>query len=90
MTAPRPTSPATKAALQKAALDVYKAEPFLYKGKPLVRYHHRGGNLYSPESKGGGVIYPWLTRAQCRAEARAENYVPHFYRDGEPERRMPW
>ena len=47
------------------------------------RYEWRDG--YSAEGEGGGVLYPWSTRGECRAEAKADGFKAVFYRDGKRE-----
>ena len=64
------------------------------KRKPLI-YHYRGPiergsnyawrDGYSSKGKGGGVIYPWSTRRECKSEAKAMGMKAVFWRDGKPE-----
>lgn len=42
---------------------------------------------YSANGPEGGILYPWNTRAECRAVAKAEGARAVFYRDGERETR---
>lgn len=63
--------------------------------RPERIYHYRGGiergarcewrDGYSAEGEGGGVLYPWSTRGECRSEAKREGFKAVFYRNGVPE-----
>jgi hypothetical protein len=65
------------------------------KKRQSIVYHYRGGiergaryewrDGYS-ETITEGVLYPWMTRAECRRDAMARNGKAVFYRDGKPER----
>ena len=48
-----------------------------------ARYEWRDG--YSASGEGGGGLYPWATRAECRSEAKRDGFKAVFYRDGVPE-----
>jgi hypothetical protein len=40
---------------------------------------------YSETTETGGVIYPWGTRAECKAAAKREGSKAEFFRNGERE-----
>jgi hypothetical protein len=47
-----------------------------------IKYFYRGGvergmnyewkNGYSADGENGGVLYPWMTAAECRADAKLQ------------------
>lgn len=67
------------------------------KTRPERAYHYRGPiergrdrrwrDGYSAEGAGGGVLYPWLTRGECRSEAKIAGFKAVFYRNGKEEMR---
>jgi hypothetical protein len=61
--------------------------------RSTIIYHFRGGvergtgapgyvwrDGYS-ETRGNGVLYPWMTRAECRRDVIAQGGKAKFYRD---------
>lgn len=63
--------------------------------RPQRIYHFRGGvekgadykwrEGYSETWADGGIVYPWMTRAECRAHAKRSGYQAVFMRDGRRE-----
>ena len=62
-----------------------KTERYDYRGQIErgPRYEWRDG--YSRTTETGAVEYPWLTKTECRAEAKARGLRAVFYRDGKQE-----
>ena len=44
-------------------------------GKPM---HYRWFNGYSERAPDGGVLYPWMTKKECMAEARGAGFRAVF------------
>jgi len=40
---------------------------------------------YSDNGKDGGVVFPWLTRRECRTVAKHDGFKAVFYRNGKKE-----
>jgi hypothetical protein len=63
--------------------------------KPTKRYDYRGliergaqyrwVEGYSETTPNGNPLYPWSTRRECRAEAKADGFKAIFFRDGRCE-----
>jgi hypothetical protein len=66
------------------------------KRKEII-YHYRGGiergaggryvwrDGYSETTPDGGILYPWMTRKECRHDAVVQGGKAVFYHDGKPE-----
>jgi hypothetical protein len=63
--------------------------------KPTKTYHYRGPiergatyawrDGYSTNAPTADTFYPWMTRRECKSEAKAEGCQALFFRDGKCE-----
>lgn len=55
----------------------YRGEVERGTGEPGYRWHPG----YSANSEDGKPLYPWMTIAECRAEAKSRSFKPQFLVD---------
>lgn len=63
--------------------------------RPEIAYHYRGRvergaryewrDGYSANSERGEILFPWMTRRECRQDAKRQGGKAVFYRNGERE-----
>ena len=51
------------------------------RGDSQSGYHWVDG--YSETTENGRIYYPWMTRAECRQDAKGDGYRAVFSRDGQ-------
>lgn len=60
----------------------YHYRGLIERGCPEAGYRWREGYSEQGES---GPFYPWMTRRECKSEAKRDGFQAVFFRDGKPE-----
>lgn len=60
--------------------------------KTIIEYHYRGSDergydkhevaVYSPNGDDGEALYPWMTKSECKLDAKRNGAKAKFVRDG--------
>ena len=56
-----------------------------YRGMIERGYNYAWREGYSETTPTGSILFPWMTRRECKSEAKRDGYQAVFFRDGHEE-----